>query len=398
MTRKLYDENPRLLQFTGKVLSCTFIEKKKLYEVILDQTAFFPEEGGQMPDKGTLNGQTVVDVRLKKESTDTTYTETILHHMKEPMEVGAKVEGIIDWAHRFDQMQQHSGEHIVSGLMHQRFGCDNVGFHLGPEEVTLDFNTVVGMDTMREIETLANEAIHKNFQVMVEWPSKEELAAMEYRSKIELKGPVRIVTFPGYDKCACCAPHVERTGEIGLIKVTNVQNHRGGIRVNILCGNRALADYSQKQDSVREISVGLAIKQEKVADGVVRLKNEMANMREQLNRLQTELVQVRLSKLPDPTTQKNVMLVMEELDPVAARNAANQMVETYEGYAIVLVGTEEKGYRMIIGTKSGDCKAMSNELRKAFPAKGGGSKEMIQGTLTGTSPESLLDWINQYEG
>lgn len=397
MTRKLYDENPRLLQFTGKVLSCTYSEKKKLYEVILDQTAFFPEEGGQMPDKGSLNGQEVLDVRLKKESTDTTYTETIIHHVKKPMEEGSQVEGLIDWTHRFDQMQQHSGEHIVSGLMHQRFGFDNVGFHLGPEEVTLDFNGVVGMDTMREIEVLANEAIQKNFQVLVQWPTKEELKELDYRSKIELKGPVRIVTFPDYDICACCAPHVERTGEIGLIKITNVQNHRGGIRVNILCGNRALADYTIKQDSVREISVSLAIKQEKVAEGVARLKNEMAAMREQLNRVQAELVQVRLSKLPDPSLQKNVMLVMEELDPVAARNAANQMVESYDGYAIVLVGSKEEGYRMIIGSKSGDCKAMSGQLRKAFPAKGGGSKEMIQGTLTGTEPEALLDWINQYQ-
>lgn len=398
MTRKLYDEDPRLLSFTGEVLSCTYLEKKELYEVILDQTAFFPEEGGQMPDQGILAGQKVIDVRLKKESTENSYTETIIHHLKQPLQPGSMVEGLVDWKHRFDQMQQHSGEHIVSGLMHQRFGFDNVGFHLGAEEVTLDFNGVVDMNTMREIEALANEAVQKNFEVLVDFPSKEALASLEYRSKIELKGPVRIVEFPGYDICACCAPHVARTGEIGLIKVTNVQNHRGGIRVNILCGNRALADYSQKQDSVREISVSLAIKQEKVADGVERQKKEMANMREQLNRLQAELVEVRLSKLADPSEEKTVMLVMEELDPVAARNAANQMVELYDGYAIVLVGKKESGYRMIIGSKTGDCKALSAELRKAFPAKGGGSKEMIQGTLSDTSPETLFNWVKNYQG
>ena len=191
----------------------------------MDQTAFFPEGGGQAGDSGFLEDVEIFDTHEKQ--------GIVWHYAKAPLDPGAQVLGRIDWDKRFSRMQQHSGEHIVSGLVHARFGYDNVGFHLGEQEVTLDFNGNITKEELVEIELEANKAVFANLPVQISFPSREELAFLEYRSKIEIEGQVRIVTIPGIDVCACCAPHVKLTGEIGLIKLTGVQSHRGGVRVNI---------------------------------------------------------------------------------------------------------------------------------------------------------------------
>ena len=224
--KKLFYEDIYKIDFEATVTGCTYNETSKLFEVELDQTAFFPEEGGQVADKGFLNGQPVCDVQIRN--------EIIFHCLKSPLAIGEKVTGQVDWAQRFDFMQQHSGEHIISGLVHRHYGYDNVGFHLGLQEVTLDFNGVLDLAQLREIEAEANDAVWRNLPIVITYPSSEELEKLEYRSKLALTENVRIVTIPGIDTCACCAPHVGYTGQIGLIKITNVQNHRGGVRVNIL--------------------------------------------------------------------------------------------------------------------------------------------------------------------
>ena len=215
-TIKLYDQDAYAVKFTAKVLSCREnIEKNRTtYETVLDQTHFFPEEGGQSPDKGTINGVEVLDVQIKK--------DVIFHTLKAPLTEGSKVEGEIDWTHRFSNMQQHSGEHIFSGLVHGKFGYDNVGFHLSDQSVTMDFNGILSDTEVREIEQKVNECIARNIEIEVTFPSKELEKQLEYRSKIEIEDQIRIVTIPGFDVCACCAPHVRRTGEIGILKVLNV--------------------------------------------------------------------------------------------------------------------------------------------------------------------------------
>lgn len=392
MTKKLYDEDAYLLEFDGRVLSCNYNEKKKLYEVVLDQTAFFPEEGGQMPDHGYLAKEPVLDVILKQDPV--TYQDTIIHMMKQPLEPGSQVIGQIDWRHRFDQMQQHSGEHIISGLIHKYYEYNNVGFHLGAEEVTLDFDGPLTLEQLRAIELEANQAVKENFPVQVSFPDSETLKTLNYRSKIDIKGAVRIVEFPGYDICACCAPHVSRTGEIGLIKITNVQSHRGGVRVNILCGDRAIADYTCKQDSVSSISVQLSAKPGLVSDAVERLRSENAKLKEQICSLQAALVQEKISHLPSPAQSTHAILTAKELDAIAARNTANLLVDTYEGYGAVLVGDDAAGYRYVIASRHLDCKQLASDLRKRFQAKGGGSAEMIQGTIKTTGKE-LEAWLKE---
>ena len=269
-TVKLYDLDAYETEFDATVISCEeLVDNAGIhYALILDQTLFFPMEGGQTPDRGSIEGIEVTDVR--------TDDGLIRHYIGERIKEGSSVHGRIDFKHRFYNMQQHSGEHIFSGLVHTRFGADNVGFHLSDNSVTMDFNKALTAEDIRLTEDLVNEAIVKNIEIRAEYPDEETLRNTEYRSKKEIDGPVRLVTIPGYDICACCAPHVRRTGEIGLLKVMDIAAFRGGVRVSILCGFRAL-DAFRKELSVTDGLVGiLTTGKDKLIESVGRLKEENA--------------------------------------------------------------------------------------------------------------------------
>lgn len=372
--RKLFYENINITDFTATVVSCEPAENGKQYRTLLDATAFFPEEGGQSADEGTLNNQPVLDVQIED--------DLIYHYTTEPFPVGSTVTGHVDWEQRFDFMQQHSGEHIVSGLVHGRFGYNNVGFHLSNNEVTLDFDGELTPSQVREIELRANEIVYQNLPVEITYPTKEELADLSYRSKIEIEGQVRIVTIPGVDVCACCAPHVDRTGAIGMIKIVGCQSHRGGVRLNILCGKRALADYNTKQNSVTAVSVALSAKQELISDAVLKLKEDILRQQERINDLQVKYLQLNISTLPAPCETENVVLFVDKMDTIAIRNTVNELVERYNGYCAVFSGDEENGYSFIVGSKQKDCKELAQTFRTELGAKCGGNTPMIQGSVT----------------
>ncbi len=377
---KLYYKNTHITDFEAIVMDCQEDEKGR-FRILLDRTAFFPEEGGQGADRGTLAGDEVLDVQIKQEQ--------IWHTLATPLAIGNSVKGHVDWAQRFDYMQQHSGEHIVSGLVHAKYGYDNVGFHLGAEEVTLDFNGPLTLEQLREIELAANKAVWKNLPILISVPDPSVLSGLEYRSKLDLTENVRIVEIPGVDRCACCAPHVETTGQIGLIKVTNVQSHRGGVRVNILCGERALRDYSLRQDSVSSISVLLSAKQEAVAEAVRRVKEEALQEKLRANALQASLLSLQARALPGPELSPNAVLFTGELDNLALRNTVNDLTLRYPGYCAVFSGDDNKGYRYIIGSSSKDCRGLAKLLRERFGAKGGGTAPMVQGSIA-VSKEKIL--------
>lgn len=379
--KKLFYENITLTDFTATVVSCEATADGKQYRVLLDATAFFPEKGGQSADKGTLNGQPVLDVKIEN--------DRIYHHVSHPLEPGTTVTGLVDWEQRFDFMQQHSGEHIVSGLVHSRFGYNNVGFHLSVNEVTLDFDGDLSPAQIREIELRANEIVYQNLPVEISYPSGEELNSLSYRSKIEIDGQVRIVTIPGVDVCACCAPHVAHTGEIGMIKITNCQSHRGGVRLNILCGTRALADYNKKQDSVSAVSVALSAKQDLITDAVLKLKEDILLRQERINTLQAKYLELCISTLPAPSESENALLFVEKMDTIAIRNTVNTLVETYSGYCGVFSGDDENGYQFIVGSKNKDCKELAQILRNELGAKCGGNTPMIQGSVTSDQSKIL---------
>lgn len=372
-TVRLYDTDAYKTEFEAEVLACEEVEKKeeKVYQVWLDQTLFFPEEGGQSPDMGTIDGIKVLDVQIKD--------EVITHTLAAPLTVGATVKGSVDWKHRFYNMQQHSGEHIFSGIVHNRFGYDNVGFHLSDSIVTMDFNGVITAEDIEEIETEVNQAIIENIPVEVSYPTKEELKVLEYRSKIEIEGQVRIVTIPGYDVCACCAPHVRRTGEIGMLKVMNVQSYKGGVRISILCGFRALEAFRQKADIITELMAQFSTNQEALVENVTKLKNTNQTMKNQLASAKQELMEYKVAAIPEDS--ENAILFESDLETPVVRNVVNGLVEKFAGISAVFVGDDENGYQFIVGSKNKDCRAIAAALREKLSARGGGSDKMIQGSV-----------------
>lgn len=386
--RKLFYEDIDKTDFTACVISCEPTEVPGCFRVLLDATAFFPNAGGQSADAGTLSGMPVLDVKEEK--------DMIYHYVKKSFTPGDVVNGHVDRIQRFDFMQQHSGEHIISGLVHKHFGYHNVGFHLSCKEVTLDFDGVLNSEALSLIEKEANEAVFQNLPVIISYPSAEELAALSYRSKIEIEGQVRIVTIPGIDVCACCAPHVSHTGCIGMIKIISCQSHRGGVRLHIACGGRALADYTQKQNSVSAVSVALSAKPELVADAVLKLKEESIRQKDAFNALQAEYLHKSILSLPSPKEAVDAILFVNTMDTIAIRNTVNALMETYTGYCGVFSGNETEGYRFIAGSKHADITRLAVTLRKHLGAKCGGNAPMIQGSIT-AAPAVIQQYFHSAE-
>ncbi|MBQ8199482.1 MAG: alanyl-tRNA editing protein [Lachnospiraceae bacterium] len=389
MTRKLFYEDIHMTHFKATVVSCEAVtlqtgsksagdKKEPLYRLLLDATAFFPEEGGQSADIGTINGQDVLDVQIEN--------DLIYHMVKEPFPVGETVEGHVDWQQRFDFMQQHSGEHILSGIIHTRFGYNNVGFHLSTREVTMDFDGILTGKQLRDIEHEANRVIWLNLPIEISYPTGDELSALDYRSKIEIDGQVRIVTIPGVDVCACCAPHTETTGQIGLIKIVSAGSYKGGVRLTILCGERALNDYYEKHQSITSIAQSMSVKQEQAVEAFEKLKTENLSLKETANTLQSKCLSMALDALPAPSESAHAVLFTDITDNIAIRNAVNDLTGRYEGYCAIFSGSENN-YRFIVGSKHLDCNEIAQKLRTGLGAKCGGNALMIQGSVGGEKRE-----------
>lgn len=374
MTEKLFYQDSHRSTFTAIVQEVR--PSGNGYEIILDRTAFFPEGGGQSSDTGSLGGVSVSDVQE--------IDGKIIHYTDGPLVEGTEVEGCIDWTERFSKMQQHTGEHIVSGLIHKIYGYHNVGFHLGTDSVTLDFNGVVPKEKLHEIEQLANEAVAKNLPVQVLYPTDEELSKISYRSKIEIEGQVRIVVIDGYDVCACCAPHVKQTGEIGLIKLVGMQNYKGGVRISMLCGFRALEDYYQKEKNNREIAVMLSAKEYETAVEVERLQEELAMKKAKIAELEQKFLKQKVETLD---VSGEIVCLFEETDPVMTREMVNLLLKKGAKMAAVFSGNEREGYRYVLGSRSLDIRKNGKLLNEAFHGRGGGKPEMVQGTVQGKREE-----------
>ena len=375
MTEKLFYQDSHRTEFTAKVISCE--EAKDGYRVVLDQTVFFPEGGGQYADTGMLGDTEVTDVHEKD--------DVIYHTTKAPLEAGSEVNGKINWDERFEKMQQHTGEHIVSGIVHERFGYNNVGFHLGSDYCTMDFDGPISKEQLKEIEAAANEAVYQDLEIKILYPSKDELKDLDYRSKIEIEGQVRIVEIPGYDVCACCAPHVKTTGEIGAIKLVSMVNYKGGERITMLCGRRAMRDYEKKDSMTKEISALLCAKEYEVAEAVVRLKDEQNRMKSQLAEMQQKLLEYRVAEIA--VDQKIVTVFDSTLSGNLPREMMNKLLDKGAEICAVFAGTDEEGYRYVIGSRSEDVRPLSKMLNTTFQGRGGGKPEMVQGSVKGTHTE-----------
>ena len=383
MTEKLFYEDSYIKEFQARVLSCR--ERNGGYQAVLTRTAFFPEGGGQSADTGFLYTKEGEEIRV----TDVHEKDGVVyHHISQPVQEGTEVRGKLDFQERFSKMQQHTGEHILSGLVNRHFGYRNVGFHLGTQEVTMDYNGVLTEEDLRQIEYEANEAVAENIPVKVLYPSKEELKNITYRSKIEIEGQIRIVQIPGYDSCACCAPHVKETGSVGLIKIVGAVHYKGGMRVSILCGFRALEDYRMKERNVAEISNLLSAKQEDTAQAVEHLGQELNRQKEKNKALQERYVALCLENIrKNKEPEENIFLFEEELDPAARRDFVNKAMEMTQGLAGVFVGADDSGYQYVLGSRRPDIQETGKKLNARFQGKGGGRPPMIQGSLKGKEQE-----------
>ena len=367
-TEKLYYNDSHLFDFEATVLDCR--ETEKGWTLILDKTAFFPEGGGQQADTGSIGTVPVTDVQER--------AGEILHFCGEALPVGAHLPCRIDREQRLIRMQNHSGEHIVSGLAHKLYGCENVGFHMGEDCMTIDFDRELDWQQLTEIETLANRAVRDNLPVLCSFPEGEALKSLEYRSKLELTENVRIVEIPGIDRCACCAPHVACTGEIGLIKILDAERHRGGVRLSLCCGMLALNDYRVKQENIAAISQALSAKRHETAGAVARLLTEQQKAKERIAALSMELA--RLKAEACPATEGNLCVFDDVLDEVALRELVNLLMEKCGGIAAAFSGSDEAGYRYIIGSRQVDLRRCAKEINRLIDGRGGGKPQMIQGS------------------
>ena len=379
MTKKLYYLDGYMTTFKGKVLSCE--EGKKGLEVVLDQTAFYPEGGGQPADMGTLGEANVSYVYAKD--------EVIYHVVDKPLEVGCEVEGMIDFERRFDLMQQHSGEHIVSGLVNAKYGYNNVGFHLSGEYTTCDFDGELTKEQLDEIETLANEAIYKNLAIDCTIYNDSEIKEIPYRSKLDLVGEVRLVTIPNYDICACCGVHVKTTGEIGMIKCTNIERHRGGVRVTMLCGKRALKDAKLKQEIVSEVSKMLSAKPEVITTNLAKVQEELAEMKQKVVTLTNELLSYKVEDYLKAETPA-LAIYEKDLSGDGLRRLALMLIEKTNKKVLVLTGEEEQ-LKYALASKKEDIRTLNKLLTAEFAGKGGGKSELCQGNLAGN-----IEWVKAF--
>ena len=368
-TRKLYYEDSHLQRFTAQVVSCT--ETDKGYEIVLDTTAFYPEGGGQAADTGTLGQARVLDTRERGEE--------VLHLCDRALEPGSQVEGRIDWEPRFIRMQQHSGEHIVSGILHRRYGCSNTGFHMGQERTVIDFDAVIPAQALPEIEAEANGAVWQNLGVKTWYPSPEELPQVPYRSKKALPWPVRIVEIPGFDCCACCGTHVKQTGEIGLIKLFSATPFRGGTRIEMACGIPALAYLNRVlQESIRAGHV-FSAPAESIGAAAESFGEQLAAQKYRVVALQRRIF---TSIAREYRGAGNVLRFEDDLDSTGLRELSDAIAQDCGGIAAVFSGGEGQGYGFCLVTREGDLRQLGREMTTALHGRGGGKPSFQQGRVS----------------
>ena len=373
-TKRLYYEDVYKKEFTAKVLECR--EAKKGFHIILDESAFYPEGGGQPSDTGYLNDVKVKEVHEKEGE--------LLHYTDQPMEVGTEVQGRIDWARRFDLMQQHSGEHMVSGLIHEAYGYDNVGFHMGSDTITIDLNGPLDEAQLAEIERKTNQKIWEDTQIKIIYPTAEELEKIDYRSKKELTGQVRIVEFPGVDICACCGTHVTHTGEIGMVKLLSVEKFREGVRIEMICGKRVLDYLNMVNDQNHQISVKLSAKMDKTAQAVERLHEENFRLKGQVGQLVDDMCRKEAERYAG---SGSVLIFMDGMDADSVRKLADAVTQTCQGCCAVFSGNADGSYKYAMGEKDGDLRQFTKEMNAKLNGRGGGKPFFVQGSVQASEKE-----------
>lgn len=374
LTDRLYYTDSHIDSFSALVLSCS--PAGNGFAAVLDRTAFFPEGGGQPGDVGTLGGAEVFDTREEGGE--------VVHYLRSPLAPGSTVQGRLDRGIRFRRMQNHSGEHIVSGLIYREYGFSNVGFHMGEDDVTVDFNGELGRAELDHIETLANIAVCENRRVRAWFPDPSSLSRIKYRSKLDLSENVRLVRIEGYDTCACCAPHVKRTGEIGLIKLLDFARHRGGVRVHMLCGLDALEHYRMCYGNNASVSALLSAKQSETPDFVRKTLDELERSRRAFTELKRDILKEKIASLG--AVEGNLCLFEDGLDGVGLRELVNAGMDKCGGVCAAF-SADGGRLRYVIGSRTADLRKHAAAINRALSGAGGGSPGMIQGSASASREE-----------
>lgn len=380
---ELFYRNPYLKAFEATVVSCE--EGKNGFEVVLDDTAFYPEGGGQPADHGKIGEAAVSDVRRTG--------GRIVHYCDRAVEAGSRVKCEIDWARRYDNMQNHTGEHALSGLVHAKYGFENVGFHMDDDVITVDFDGELTPEQMAEMERKVNEAIALNKPIDIDFPDAETLEHMQYRSKKELTGRVRIVTVEDCDRCACCGTHVRSLGEVGVLKILTVSKHRGGTRVEFVCGGRAMRDYQKRIDQVQAVTALTSAKNGDIVPAVQKLLDEIAERSAQIRALEDQLLSVKADAIPNG--QKVLVLFEKGMAPQQLRNYATLLAEKGKAKVVAVLSETAPGTQsyVLVGPEA-LMRDASKSLNKTLNGRGGGSKGIVQGSYK-AAPDAIRAAIEE---
>lgn len=381
-TAKLYYEDSRLREFDARVLECR--QEGQHWLVTLDRTAFYPEGGGQAGDTGTLAGVRVLDTQE--------HAQEVIHFCDGALEPGMVVHGVIDYDRRFDLMQQHTGEHLLSGLVYEKYGYHNTGFHMGADVITVDFDGVVPPEDLPELERRANEAVFRDIPLECWVPSEQELPTVTYRTKRALPWPVRIVRIPGYDSCACCSVHVQRTGQIGVIKLLSVIRFRTGVRMEMVCGGRALALLNESYHQNQLVSRAFSAKPSETGEAARRMNETVDSLKLELAQLRRQIFAAKADRCRDAG---DVLLFEADLESADVRRLADAVAECCGGVAAVLSGNDDEGYAYCLVSRCGDLRALGKTMNQALGGRGGGRAEFQQGRLS-ASRTQIEEWFSGY--
>lgn len=370
----MYYQDAYLREYESTVISCT--RNNGLYEVVLNDTIFYPEGGGQACDLGCLDDAEVVNVQE--------VNEQVVHYCNKPLEAGKKVTGKIDWQRRFDNMQNHTGEHIVSGLIHQKYGYENVGFHMG-DVIQIDFNGPLNKEQISEIEKLANEIIERNVSVTESYPTDDELHYIDYRSKKELKGQVRLVMIPEADVCACCGTHVNKTGEVSYIKILSCEKHKNGIRLQMLSGNKARNYMNKVYEENLSISNMLSAPMLNTSEYVRNLQERNGSLLAELNQFKEKYLESLIIDIEDG---HNLCLqFIKGFDRVGYTRFANSLLENGKGKVIAIMNQNDNGYEYLLLSKDINLREYVKSINERLNGRGGGKDNIIQGSLKASEEE-----------
>ena len=370
---ELYYQKPYIKEFSASVVSCE--QKDDKYLVELSQTAFYPEGGGQPGDMGIFkkdDGSELVVLDTKKVG------ERVVHLIDKALDPGEEIQGIIDWDRRMYYTQNHTGEHIVSGILKEWYGYENVGFHMNDTCVTFDCNGPLDEDQLRAVESYANEIVRRDIEILEIFPSEEERAKMDYRSKLDLDGIVRIVNIPGADTCACCGTHVTRTGEIGLIKFLTASNRKKGCRIELVCGRRAYEVFQEQMDQVKGISRILSVKVDEVESGVEKLNADFQELKYKLHLANIKYLDCLIAGITEPL---GLLIHFEEmLDIDDMRYFCNEIVDGEKAKICAILSKDRTKYNYVIRSNKEDLRTLAKDLNTALNGRGGGNAMMIQGS------------------